>query len=36
MVAAKEHFYMTPEEYLEWEDKQRLKYEYVTNPPLIA
>ena len=29
MVAAKEHFYMTPEEYLEWEEKQLLKYEYM-------
>ncbi|CCQ52837.1 MULTISPECIES: Uma2 family endonuclease [Crocosphaera] len=29
MVAAKEHFYMTPEEYLEWEEQQPLKYEYM-------
>ncbi|MEA5512139.1 Uma2 family endonuclease [Crocosphaera sp. UHCC 0190] len=29
MVAAKEHYYMTPEEYLEWEEKQPLKYEYM-------
>ncbi|MGK7884892.1 MAG: Uma2 family endonuclease [Crocosphaera sp.] len=29
MVAVKEHFYMTPEEYLEWEEKQPLKYEYM-------
>ncbi|MDJ0844682.1 Uma2 family endonuclease [Crocosphaera sp.] len=29
MVAAKEHFFMTPEEYLEWEEKQPLKYEYM-------
>ncbi|MDJ0658311.1 MAG: Uma2 family endonuclease [Crocosphaera sp.] len=29
MVAAKEHIYMTPEEYLEWEEKQPLKYEYM-------
>ncbi|MDJ0580259.1 Uma2 family endonuclease [Crocosphaera sp.] len=29
MVAAKENFDMTPEEYLEWEDKQPLKYEYM-------
>ncbi len=29
MVVAKEHFYMTPEEYLEWEEKQPLKYEYM-------
>ncbi|MGK7958672.1 MAG: Uma2 family endonuclease [Crocosphaera sp.] len=29
MVAAKEHFYMTPQEYLEWEEKQPLKYEYM-------
>ncbi|MGK7878832.1 MAG: Uma2 family endonuclease [Crocosphaera sp.] len=29
MVAAKEHSYMTPEEYLEWEEKQPLKYEYM-------
>jgi Uma2 family endonuclease len=29
MVAAKEHYYMSPEEYLEWEEKQHLKYEYM-------
>ena len=29
MVAVKEHFYLTPEEYLEWEEKQPLKYEYM-------
>ncbi|ACB50136.1 hypothetical protein cce_0785 [Crocosphaera subtropica ATCC 51142] len=29
MVAAKEHFFMTPEEYLEREEKQPLKYEYM-------
>ncbi len=29
MVAAKEHFYLTPEEYLRWEEKQPLKYEYM-------
>ncbi|MDJ0599463.1 MAG: Uma2 family endonuclease [Crocosphaera sp.] len=29
MVAAKEPFYMPPEEYLEWEEKQPLKYEYM-------
>lgn len=29
MVAAKEHFFMTHEEYLEWEEKQPLKYEYM-------
>ena len=29
MVAAKEHFYLTPEEYLQWEEKQPLKYEYM-------
>ncbi|WP_107669154.1 Uma2 family endonuclease [Cyanothece sp. BG0011] len=29
MVVAKENFYMTPEEYLEWEEKQPLKYEYM-------
>ncbi|MGB5772094.1 MAG: Uma2 family endonuclease [Crocosphaera sp.] len=29
MVAVKEHCYMSPEEYLEWEEKQPLKYEYM-------
>ncbi|MDJ0730177.1 MAG: Uma2 family endonuclease [Crocosphaera sp.] len=29
MVAAKEHFFMTAEEYLQWEEKQPLKYEYM-------
>ena len=29
MVVAKEHCYMSPDEYLEWEEKQPLKYEYM-------
>ncbi len=29
MIVAKEHFFMTPEDYLEWEEKQPLKYEYM-------
>ncbi len=29
MVAASEHYYMTAEQYLEWEEKQPLKYEYM-------
>jgi len=28
MVAASEHYYMTPSEYLDWEEGQEIKYEY--------
>jgi Uma2 family endonuclease len=29
MVAISEQYYLTPEEYFEWEEKQPLKYEYI-------
>ncbi|MDB9357174.1 Uma2 family endonuclease, partial [Nodularia spumigena CS-587/03] len=29
MIASREESYMSPQEYLEWEETQEVKYEYI-------